>query len=118
AATLFAPSFRFNMAYELLAILVVFPVIVACGARESSSAAANRLWVVLGELSYPLYAIHWPMLSAIAKVQHHLLKTNSQPLIAALGIGASTVAAWLALKLYDEPVRAWLSSQSWRGRSM
>lgn len=108
AAILFGPSVPFNLTYGLVAILILFPAIVACGARPSSSPAVDGAWRRLGELSYPLYMIHLPVLKFVAKAQKHFLHANPT-LISAAAMTLALVASWAALKLYDEPVRARLS---------
>ena len=70
----------------------------------------------LGGLSYPLYIIHYPFVYTYTAWvnEHHL------PLRAGLPVAAATFCvcvalAWLLLKFYDEPVRAWLTRR-WMAR--
>jgi peptidoglycan/LPS O-acetylase OafA/YrhL len=59
---------------------------------------------LLGELSYPLYALHLPILMAAAgAVKAAGLAPGAWALIL---VPAIVAVAWAALRLYDEPVRA------------
>lgn len=100
-----------NGLYEAICILVVFPVIVAIGAANlKATTASNRLCRSLGSISYPLYLTHYPLVYVytawIARGPHSLGQR------AAWGIFlwfTAVAIGYACLKLYDEPVRAWLS---------
>jgi peptidoglycan/LPS O-acetylase OafA/YrhL len=81
--------------YQLAMVLVACPLIVAAAANAQSFPGAKQL----GELSYPLYIVHRPV--------YMLAGALPAPVRMALALGA----AWVALKLYDEPVRKWLSAR-------
>jgi peptidoglycan/LPS O-acetylase OafA/YrhL len=97
------------------AILVLFfPLVVwmgACGSIQSQHISkASKL---LGDISYPLYIIHYPIMYIfyawlIDKGYYSLYA--SWPM-ALLVVASSIVLAILCLKLYDEPVRRWLASK-------
>lgn len=101
-----------NGVYESVCILVVFPAIVWIAASGVTTDARSTLickW--LGDISFPLYAIHYPFMYLfyqwlIGTRQYTLGET--WPVVAALFAGCLAVA-WLCLKLYDEPVRRWLA---------
>lgn len=93
---------------DCAAILLVFPAIVALGARASVSRWSAPVWRVLGELSFPLYALHEPLLQFADKVDNHLL--HATPLAGAVfAISLSLALSWAAYRLYDVPVRRWLA---------
>ena len=64
-----------------------------------------------GDISYPLYLVHYPFIYLYyAWVKHNNLTFGeSLPGALALLVG-SVVLAYLSLKLYDEPVRKYLSN--------
>lgn len=107
-----------NAVFDLACLFVVFPVILSLGAHAGRSRwdAANR---VSGALSYPVYVLHYPLYMVIGGL---LLMAGSPlpPPFQGVFAGAVVVAvSWLALKLYDEPLRAWLSTaafKAWRRR--
>jgi peptidoglycan/LPS O-acetylase OafA/YrhL len=107
-----------NGLYEALCILVVFPVIVAIGAGSlKATTASNRLCRALGDISYPLYLTHYPLIYVytawIGQGPHSVAQR------AGWGIAlwfAAVAIGYACLKLYDEPVRAWLTRRFLRGR--
>lgn len=81
----------------LLAALIGVPLIVAWAARME--VPQRRSAAMLGDLSYPLYCVHVPLLAFTAGSAH----------VAIAGTCAAIVALSLALeRLYDRPVRTWL----------
>lgn len=81
--------------YQLAMALLACPLIVAAAAADRFGFPGAKQ---LGELSYPLYIVHWPV--------YMLAAALPAPLQLALALGV----AWAALKLYDEPVRKWLTA--------
>lgn len=100
--------------YQVFAIVVMFPVIVLIGAGSKTTDKRSAKWCeTLGNLSYPLYITHFPLMymqmawvssHKDSPVWHHVV-LNLGILLVAIGI------AWAFLKLYDEPVRAWLKKK-------
>ena len=103
-----------NSLYEVVCIAVVFPFIVwlgACGYTKSG--VVTKINRTLGDLSYPLYIIHYPVMYIfyawlIEKKYYTLQECFGMVLIVVL---SSVLLALLCLKLYDEPVRRWLSKK-------
>jgi len=108
-----------NGLYEAGCILVVFPVIVAIGAGSlEATDASNRLCRTLGDISYPLYLTHYPLVyiytAWIVQGPHRLGQRAGWGILlwfTAVAIG------YACLKLYDEPVRAWLSRRFLQSKS-
>lgn len=100
--------------YQVFAIVVMFPVIVLIGAGSKTTDKRSAKWCeTLGNISYPLYITHFPLMymqmawvssHKESPVWHHVV-LNLGILLVAIGI------AWAFLKLYDEPVRAWLKKK-------
>lgn len=100
--------------YQVFVIVVMFPVIVLIGAGSKTTDKRSAKWCeTLGNLSYPLYITHFPLMymqmawvssHKDSPVWHHVV-LNLGILLVAIGI------AWAFLKLYDEPVRAWLKKK-------
>jgi peptidoglycan/LPS O-acetylase OafA/YrhL len=104
-----------NGVYNSLCILVLFPVIVMIGAgSQLKGEKSNRICTFLGELSYPLYITHYPVLY----MQMNWAWNNPDaPLFAHVAVAVSSVLisvglAYACLKLYDLPVRKWLT-ENW-----
>lgn len=100
-----------NGMFEAACIIAVFPLVVWYAASgKTTDIASTRICRFLGDISYPLYIVHYPLMYAFYM---WLIKTRQYTLYetwpAALAVvTASIILAWLCLKLYDMPVRKWL----------
>lgn len=104
--------FSRNGLFEMLCVAGFFPLLLWLGASGTTTDRfSTGLCNFLGEISYPLYMVHYPLMYlfyAWLIGQKRYTLAESWPL--ALGVMACSVAlAWLALKGYDEPLRRWLS---------
>ena len=107
-----------NSLYEFICIAFIFPMLVWLGACGTASGTTGKMNRVLGELSYPLYIVHYPIMYIFYA---WLIKNNIYMLdnclgVAALVIVSSIALAFLCLKLYDEPVRRWLTRKLMKNR--
>lgn len=103
-----------NGVYEALAILVLFPVIVWMGAKSNVSGRSAKLCTWLGGISYPLYVTHYCLIFGLLDPWHmaHPDATTGQLVVMSIGdVAISIFIAHAALKLYDEPVRRWLTEK-------
>ena len=119
-----------NGVYEIACIAIIFPMILWLGAsaatgtknaaptatdnNDSTSAAPGRTEKIsnfLGELSYPLYIVHYPVMYMfyqwLIKEKIYTLG-ECWPVVACI-MALCVVLAYTCLKLYDLPVRKWLS---------
>lgn len=102
-----------NGLFEALIILLLFPIIVLAGAGSSIvGKRATQLCHFLGQISFPIYIVHYPIVYLyMAWVKKHDLSYgDTWPVLVALWFGL-IVLAYGALKLFDEPVRAWLQGR-------
>ncbi|KUJ60892.1 acyltransferase [Flavobacteriaceae bacterium CRH] len=111
-------SLWMNGLYESVCIILVFPIIVAIGAGgEIKSAFSSKICKLLGDISYPIYITHYPLIYwYTAWVVDNKVSLEDGYL---WGIGlliTSIVLAYLCLKLYDEPIRKWLQDKVQRRR--
>lgn len=103
-----------NGVFEICCIAFVFPLLVWIGASGvTTDAGSTRICNFLGNISYPLYIVHYPVMYLfyawlIEKKLHTLVETWPVALAACL---VSIVLAYVCLKFYDIPVRRWLSSK-------
>ena len=100
-----------NGLYESFCIIVLFPVIVAMGAGDRvTGRLSTRLCKFFGEISYPLYITHYPLIYIYtAWVTKNKIPAPRGAVMGVLLFATSITIAYACLKLYDEPVRAWLS---------
>ncbi|MDB5699727.1 MAG: hypothetical protein JWN69_2531 [Alphaproteobacteria bacterium] len=85
--------------YDLACIFLLFPALIVVGAQG----LGGWICVWLGRLSYPVYLLHFPIFRIVGFVVKGYFP-NPFALIA-LSIAATVLGSWLALVLYDEPVR-------------
>lgn len=113
-----AENLWMNGLYEAFCIIVVFPLIVYFGASGVvGSQTEDRICEFLGNLSYPLYMTHYVLVYFyVAWVSNHsgITLREAWP-YALLTFSGSIILSYASLKLYDEPVRAWLRKRlKWR----
>lgn len=102
-----------NGIYDSVAILFAFPFIIFLGASGSiKNKTATKLCNFLGEISYPIYLVHFPIAYIFYAwvVNHKIDITQAWP-IGVLVFMASIALAYLVLKCYDLPLRKWLSKR-------
>lgn len=100
-----------NGVFEMVCIVVIFPMLVCLGASgQTTDKRSTRICKFLGDISYPLYAIHYPLMYLFYAwlIENKLYTLGETWPMAALVYFGSIVLAYLCLKLYDEPVRKWL----------
>lgn len=108
-----AENLWMNGLYDTLCFAVFFPLLVYLGASgKTTDAVTIRVCKTLGDISYPLYMVHYPFIYLYyAWVKNENLSfSQSWPGALALLVG-SIVLACLCLKLYDEPVRRFLTKR-------
>ena len=102
-----------NGLYDTLCAVVLFPLLVCLGASgKTTDRVTTRVCKFLGDISYPLYMVHYPFIYLYyAWVKNeNLTFTESLPGALAL-VAGSVILAYLCLKLYDEPVRRFLTDR-------
>lgn len=100
-----------NGIYDSVCTLLLFPVLVYLGASgKTTDKSTSKICKFLGEISYPVYIVHYPFMYLFYAWlwREKLTFSQSWPMALVVFFG-SIILAYLALKLYDEPVRKWLS---------
>ena len=112
-----------NGIYDAVCVVFLFPLLVWLGASELSvGKRTERISMFLGNLSYPLYAVHYPLmylfyahigfsgeLVPIEKLGDVVPEAVALPF-------ACILLGWLCMRLYDMPVRRWLT-ETWRKKA-
>lgn len=100
-----------NGIYESVSIIFIFPLIVYLGASAViRSSTERKICKFLGDISYPLYLVHYPLVYfyvAWISDNHGTTITQAWPYALAILIG-SMILAYISLKWFDEPVRQWM----------
>lgn len=95
-----------NGLYEAFCVILLFPLIILAGAHSQIGKLEMALCKFAGHISYPIYILHFPFLFIYMNFIDFKKPTMDVAHIA--GTGAFIIVAvfsWLALKLYDEPIR-------------
>ncbi len=110
---------RINGLYDSVCVLFVFPALVWLGASgQASGRMTSGICRLLGELSYPVYIVHYPLMYLFyAWVWGCEVPWSEARPVAAGVIAASILLAWTALRLYDLPVRRLLNEKLLRRTS-
>jgi len=108
-----------NGLYDTICFALFFPLIVYIGASgKTTDMYTRRICNFLGDISYPLYMVHYPFIYLYyAWVKnHHLTFSESLPGAAGVVTG-SIVLAYICLKWYDTPVRKYLTNRFLKPKS-
>lgn len=97
---------RFGASFDIVFSLIIFPLILMLGATHRRTASPVERW--LGELSYPLYMLHWTMILA---AQYYVLPAYGVFGAEAVSVICAITVAWLAFVLFDRPARRWLTQK-------
>ena len=102
-----------NGIYDTLCCVAFFPLLVYLGASgKSTDKYTTRICKFLGDISYPLYMVHYPFIYLyFAWVKNDDL-TFEESLSGAAGVlFGSVILAYICLKFYDIPVRRYLTNR-------
>lgn len=105
-----------NGAYCAFVIMMLFPMIVMTGAGSPLEGRKTiAVCKFLGEISYPLYITHYPMIYVMMKwsAEHAYVSTGTHVWVCMCIFLASIAVAYASLKVYDIPVRKWLT-EHWK----
>lgn len=99
-----------NCLYEYVCVALIFPLLVwlgACGSTTEGGKATHRIYQALGDLSYPLYIVHYPIMYIFYAwlIDKQIYSLSHCLGVATLVVVSSILLAILCLKLYDEPLR-------------
>lgn len=102
-----------NAAYDSVCTIFLFPMLVYLGASgKATDKGTVKVCKFLGDISYPVYIIHYPFMYLFYAWlwKNNLSFAQSWPVALVIFFG-SILLAYASLKLYDEPVRRWLSKK-------
>lgn len=104
-------SLWMNGIYDSVCTLFILPALVYLGASgKTTDKTSYKICEFLGKISYPVYIVHYPFMYLFYAWLWSNNLTFSETWPVALGLIAGNILlAYLSLKLYDEPVRKWLS---------
>jgi peptidoglycan/LPS O-acetylase OafA/YrhL len=95
---------RPSNAQYFFAVLLI-PIGVYCGSYVRTNELAKNVCRHLGDLSYPLYCIHFPILMLIDSAGFYFFRHDYWIAEITSGCALSIVTAWALAKYFDAPVR-------------
>ena len=103
-----------NGAYNAACILILFPLVVMMGAGSHIKGEKSaKVCSFLGEISYPLYITHYPLMyMQMNWAWSHPDTPAYTHVMVCIGCFLLSIGiAYACLKLYDIPVRKWLTEK-------
>ncbi len=101
-----------NGIYDTVCALFVLPLLVYIGACGKPTSSTSALCHFLGDISYPLYMVHYPIMYLFYAWLWKEGLTFAETWPVAVGLFFGNIAlAYIVLKVYDEPVRKWLGKK-------
>lgn len=108
--TLMTPHRNNDWIIECVLVIVCFPLIVSFGAGATVKGIMNKLCLFLGRLSYPLYLTHITLVTLFnGYYRTNGLKGTELILTVMVLSILNIIIAYIILRLYDEPIRNWLT---------
>jgi peptidoglycan/LPS O-acetylase OafA/YrhL len=98
--------------FTLCFLFFIAPALVFFGASVELGPKFSAACHLMGELSYPVYAVHSPIIKFAQSICSKLgLGPTAIAGVYALGIAASLIVAWALLKWADKPVKNLLKNR-------
>ena len=101
--------------FDLASVFLVFPLLIWFGASATGGAMTRRFGLWSGTISYPIYALHVPLLDFYYRALGRLVG-NPLPEMQGLAVAGYVffmiAVAWCAATYFDVPVRRYLSRRS------
>ena len=103
-----------NGIYDSVTVILFFPLIVFLAASgEIKGALSTRVCKFFGDISYPIYITHFPIIYIYTGwVADKKIPFSEALPISILAYVSCIALAYACLKLYDEPVRLWLNKKA------
>lgn len=111
-AVLAAFAYDGAVVYQLLCILIAFPLVVMAAIHVEPTAFLRRWFALLGLSSYAIYVIHKPLYQLVLGASMKTLPVTPEslgPWIGIVYIVALLFFCVLLNRIYDLPVRHWLA---------
>ena len=105
-------SGKFNYIIDPLVVIFLFPLLVTFGAGAQVNAATRKICKWSGELSYPLYMIHYPFIWLfMSYVEKEKPGVPQMTLIMITGTAILILLAYLVLVYLDAPLRQYFKNR-------
>jgi peptidoglycan/LPS O-acetylase OafA/YrhL len=99
-----------RVVYDLAMVMLVFPVLLLLASGATLTGLTRRLASITGEMSYAVYIVHMPTFGLILAVLRRIAPDlHEQPAAGPAFVALVAGACLLADRVYDKPVRQWLT---------
>ncbi|RFZ95291.1 acyltransferase [Mucilaginibacter conchicola] len=96
----------YNALFEPLTVIFYFPFLLALGAGIEQSGTSKKVCDFLGEISYPLYMVHYPFIWwFMSWVEAKKPSMSEMTIVTAVGTAVLIGFAYLVMVLLDIPIR-------------
>jgi peptidoglycan/LPS O-acetylase OafA/YrhL len=110
------PNFKWNWLEELIVVLIYFPLLIALGAGATLTEGVKKFCVFSGKISYPLYMTHYVGIWIFGNYYtSHKVGTTKLVFMVITGVSILVGMAYLAMVIYDIPIRKYLSNKRKQG---
>ncbi|GGZ13873.1 acyltransferase [Echinicola pacifica] len=111
-ALMFPFAESINWIVEPIIIIFYFPLLVALGAGAQMAASDKKLCVFSGEISYPLYMVHYPFIWLFfSYLEKYSPAFQEQVLIMCVGTPLLVGLAYLVMRYLDIPIRNYFKNK-------
>ena len=106
------PFSKWNWLTEPMVVLFYFPLLIALGAGAELTQLIKKICIFSGAISYPLYMTHYVALTIFGNyLIAHKLSTSQLFFVIPTATMLLIALAYLVMKLYDIPLRKYLSEK-------
>ncbi len=101
---------KFNWIIDAISVTVFFPLCV-CFASLGNHTKLDKILLMLGSASYPMYVLHTPILNLLNRVQ--IVDASKFAPISGIALVALLIALSVMIeKYFDIPVRKWITNKT------
>lgn len=102
-------SEKYNWFADPLVVVFYFPFLIMLGAGAQINAISHKICKFSGDISYPLYMVHYPFIWLfISYVEKYKPTMSTMTGIMIPGTVSMVLLAYVVLKYVDEPIRRFL----------
>lgn len=113
--SVFAPSIsECSALYDLVCVMVIFPIVICLGSAVEPSRGLHGVFRLSADLSYPMYVLHTPLLLVVGGALTVVFGEGAKAMTPTSGLFMTAVvliASYIALHIYDTPVRRYLNGR-------
>jgi peptidoglycan/LPS O-acetylase OafA/YrhL len=109
-------SDQYNWITESLVVIFYFPFIVALGAGARLSESLRKICIFSGDISYPLYMVHYPFLWwFFGYIETKKPALQEWVIVTVVALILLVLFSWLVMALVDTPLRKYFKKQLIKG---